>query len=204
MLLEVHEDVRDPASRFRRGAQLMNVIAVVPNSPASDGGVVDCASGSRRETAEALIESARVVRLDDEVDVIVLDREVSHAEPQEHRRRDRSSEWAEHALGAERGNLRVSSHRHVERTARVVPTARPMGRARTISDQFSAGPGTSTAPVRRLGQLELFWSSTRHDQLSGPSTAVLRGNRRWGLGRDGRSLNQAAESLRLALAARLE
>ena len=78
----VEEDVRDGVADFGGRAEDVRVVAVGEDGAATGLGVraVDEARGGDLEGLHAAGELHAIVRLDDEVDVVALDRDVDDAE----------------------------------------------------------------------------------------------------------------------------
>lgn len=79
MLSKVEEHVGQGQAHLTRRAQGVGVVAVAPDGAAATAGAVDCPGAANGEALQATHKRLGVVGLDDEVDVVGLDGEVSYA-----------------------------------------------------------------------------------------------------------------------------
>jgi hypothetical protein len=73
------------------------MIAIPDDLPPATEGAVDRERQPDRKPVHAAARAPRFVAFDDEVAVVLLDREVDHSEPIEGRARDGASKGTEHA-----------------------------------------------------------------------------------------------------------
>jgi len=85
-----------------RRRQWSRVIPIADNLPLASEGAIDSERQSNRQAVHAAAGPARLVPLDDEMPVVLLDREVNHPEAIERRPGDRLSECSEYARRAKR------------------------------------------------------------------------------------------------------
>ena len=96
MLPEVEQDIDHAHSHLPRRGERTDVVAIADDLPSAAEGAID---GERQPDGEPVHDAtgaARFIALDDEVPVILLDREVDHAEPIDRRPSDRTLERPEH------------------------------------------------------------------------------------------------------------
>ena len=98
--VEKHVDHARPHLSRRR--QWSGVIPIAHDLPLSSEGAVDGERQSNREPVHATAGTARLIPLDDEVAMILLDREVDHPEVIDRRPRDGASECSEDAWRTKR------------------------------------------------------------------------------------------------------
>jgi hypothetical protein len=78
------------------------VVAIADNLPFASEDAIDGERQSNREPVHATAGPARLISFDDEVGVVLLDREVNHPEAIDRRTRDGASERSEKAWGTKR------------------------------------------------------------------------------------------------------
>lgn len=79
MLSKVEEHVDQGQAHLTRRAQGVGVVALVPDGAAATAGAVDGLGAANGEALQAAHKRLGVVGLDDQVDVVGLDREVNQA-----------------------------------------------------------------------------------------------------------------------------
>jgi hypothetical protein len=79
VLAEIEKDVGEPAPDLARGAERVGMIALLPHCPAPAQRMVNGPCTADREPLNAAGERAGVVRLDDQVNVVRLHRELDDA-----------------------------------------------------------------------------------------------------------------------------
>ena len=97
MLPEIHQDVHESVPDHARRREITCVIAVGPDSPAPAERAVHGSGQADGETTNAAGEQATVLRLGDEVNVVVLDAEFDDAKLAVRRCRDRRAHGREDA-----------------------------------------------------------------------------------------------------------
>jgi len=103
------------------------------------------------ERADAVREGGGVLRLDDEVQVRSLDREVDDAEVGARRdRAERSDDDAPARRTAEAGQAGASPERHVDRETAAERSASHVGKAGLRAAGPAAGAGARSAPAGRV------------------------------------------------------
>lgn len=180
MLLEVQQHVGDTATGLRRAAQRVRMVAALPDPSGSSGRSIDGLGRAGSQPSQSAIERRGIVRLDDEMNVIALNRKMNDAKPEEHRRRDRSTERREDAHGAQRGDRRRRPHRDVNGVTRLVRRPWVMRWAASSSLAFASRAGSRAAPSRWRGQVQLLGGAAAHrGELSDARSArCARGARR--------------------------
>src|SRR5689334_15614768 len=117
----------------------MRVIPVLPHPPVTVNRAVDRPSTTDRQTLRAPRERQPSVGLDEEVDVVRLDREVHQAKELLARRRERAMDLGVDEAGAQRRQPPMRAERDVHRVPRMME--RPRGVRRR-------GPSCSAPPPR--------------------------------------------------------
>ena len=140
--------------------------AVLPDFSTATRSSVDGPRGENREPPHAVLESRGRVRLDDEVDVIGLDREVDDAKSGSRGPPDESFQGCEDGARAQRWHAADRTHRHMDRVAGNVFGARPVFGAGPRVSPLATGSSTSAAPARDARKLKLFIPSAPHLPLS--------------------------------------
>ena len=102
VLPEVEQHVDHARPHLSRRRQRSGVVPIADDLPLAAEGAVDGERQSNREPVHATAGTARLIPLDDEVPVVLLDREVDHPEAIDRRPRDGASERSEHARRAKR------------------------------------------------------------------------------------------------------
>src|SRR4051812_2466769 len=85
-----------------RRRQWPGVVPIADDLPLASEGAIDSERQSNRQPVHAPAGPARLIALDDEMPVVLLDREVNHPEAIERRPGDRLSECSEYARRAKR------------------------------------------------------------------------------------------------------
>jgi hypothetical protein len=102
VLPEVEKHVNHARSHLARRRQWSGVIPIADDLPLASEGTIDGERQSNRQPVHAAAGPARLVALDDEVGVVLLDREVNHPEAIDRRPRDGAAECSEHPRRAQR------------------------------------------------------------------------------------------------------
>jgi hypothetical protein len=176
-MVEEHVDVR--RSHLPRCPQVVRMVAMPPHPPPPVASPVERPRTANRQPLRPPRERQRPLRLDDEVDVIRLHRELEHPVEGFVRRRQRPSDAGKDVRISKRGQPIVCSQGDVHRMPRLMHRPRPVPRPRprrrppppSIPPPSSPGPGSR--------ERELPWSPRRHvrtAKLSAPSPARLRKN----------------------------
>jgi hypothetical protein len=125
-----------------------------------------------RETAHAALETRRLVRLHQQVQMVRLDTEVQDAEPIAARFRQRASRGDEEVSAPEGGHGGAGAQRHVDWTMAIVGDATAMGDRTTSRRSLATGALASStpAPNRKLELLHrarhLNWADIYHKLAS--------------------------------------
>ena len=85
-----------------RRRQWSGVVPIADDLPLASQGAVDGERQSNRQPVHAAAGPARLIALDDEMPVVLLDREVNHPEAIDRRPGDGASECSEYARRAKR------------------------------------------------------------------------------------------------------
>jgi hypothetical protein len=102
VLPKVEQHVNHARPHLSWGRQWSSVVPIADDLPLASQDAVDGERQSNRETVHATAGTARLIPLDDEVSVVLLDREVNHPEAIDRRTRDGASECSEYAGRAKR------------------------------------------------------------------------------------------------------
>jgi hypothetical protein len=148
VLAEVEQHVNHADPHLARRGQRAGVIAVADDLPFAPERAVDRERQPDGQPVHAAAGAAGLVALDDEVAVVLLDREVDHPKPVDRRARDGRAERPEHARRAERRQPRVA--RMVTWTGiEDRPSARGVRHRRTAA-RLAPGALASAPHVRAL------------------------------------------------------
>jgi hypothetical protein len=101
MLPEVEQHVDHARSHLPRGRERTDVVAITHDLPLATEGAIDGERQPDGEPVHAAAGTPRLIALDDEVPVIMLDREMDDAESIERRPRDGAPERPEHSRRSE-------------------------------------------------------------------------------------------------------
>src|SRR5262249_51590136 len=162
MLAEVHQDVDQSVTYRARRGQRTRMIAVGEHAPTPGKRAVHGACEPDRQPADAARKCATVVRLGDEVDVVILDAEFDDPEPGLGRGSDRAAHGGKDSLCPEAVNGVDCPHRDVHGVRGGVPwpsTVRHPGT--TTGGELPSCAGSATTPSRRGRQGQL--GRTCHD-----------------------------------------
>ena len=145
VLPEVEQHVHHARPHLSRRREWSGVIPIADDPPLAAEDAVDGERQSNREPVHAAAGTARLIALDDEVAVVLLDREVNHPEAIDRRPRDGASERSEHAWRAKRRQAGRCSDGDLHRVARVHLGSGDV-RHRRSAARLSARPLASPAP----------------------------------------------------------
>jgi hypothetical protein len=161
---EVEEDVRDRAPDLARRPQVSRVIAMRPYWAASVADAIDGLGATGGDAVQTSSERSRGVSLDDQMEVVDLDRKMKHAERRARCPPERNREGGEQTSSAERRDIGGGPQRDVNGTTRIVKGPGAVKGARPSRRPLAASAWSRTTPTRRNGQLELSrsWRATRH------------------------------------------
>jgi hypothetical protein len=101
MFTEVQQHVHQRLAHLLWAVQRPAVIAVGPHAPAPSCTAIDRAGATDRQSLQAAAERDVVVRLDDEVQVIGLHRELDQAKPPPAASRERVADGGKHSFGSQ-------------------------------------------------------------------------------------------------------
>src|SRR4051794_24216465 len=102
VLPEIEQHVDHARAHLSRRRQWSRVVPITDDLPLASQGAVDGECQSNREAVYATAGTACLITLDDEVGVVLLDREVNHPEPIDRRPGDGASECSEQTRRAKR------------------------------------------------------------------------------------------------------
>jgi hypothetical protein len=171
VLPEVEQHVHHARPHLSRRRERSRVIPVANDLPLAAEDAVDGERESDREPVHATARTARLVSLDDEVPVVLLDREVDHPEAVDRRPRDGAPECPEHTRRPKGRQAGRCSDRDLHRVAGVNLASGDV-RYRRSAPRLPARALASSAPRsgRRERQPHLPRSS-RLDCAHVPSSA---------------------------------
>src|SRR5689334_12396611 len=121
------------------------MIPVGPHLPASAERAIDRLGNSDRETLNTAPESARL-RLDEEMDVVVLDAEVEHPKRFGRRLAEAGADGTEDVTAPERRNFHARSKGDVHRPPTIVSRTPSMKNVPPTRGRRSPRPVTSATP----------------------------------------------------------
>ena len=171
MLPEVEQHVDHAGSHLPRRRQRTNVVPISDDLPPAAEDAIDGERQADGEPVHAAAGTARLIPLDDEVSVILLDGEVNHPESIERGLPDGTSERPEHPGRSERREPGRCSDRDLQRVSGVDLRPRVVGHRRSAS-RFSSRPlSCTTPPARRLERQPQLPSSSRLDSAHVPLSA---------------------------------
>ena len=145
VLPEVEQHVDHARPHLSRRRERSGVIPIADDLPLAAEDAVDRERQSDREPVHATAGTARLIPLDDEVPVVLLDREVDHPEAIDRRPRDGAPERSEHPRRAKGRQPGRRSDGDLHRIARVQPGSRDV-RHRRSAARLSARPLARPAP----------------------------------------------------------
>jgi hypothetical protein len=146
MLSEVEQHVHHARSHLPRCGERTDVVAIANDLPLAAKDAIDGQRQPDGEPVHAATGSARLIPLDDEVPVVLLDGVVDHAESVDRCPADRPSERPEHAGRPERRKPGRCSDRDLKRVSRVDLRPRVVRHRRSAS-WLSPRPLSCTAPL---------------------------------------------------------
>src|SRR5262249_35074554 len=127
MLLVVRNAINEGVPNLARAREIAPVIAIAPNAPTpAPRRCVEESIRAHRERFHPARERAFVVRLDDQMNVIVLDRELDDVEVVPPRRAKRALERLVKTLTPKARQPPHRAHRHMQRIPPLVHRPRPM------------------------------------------------------------------------------
>jgi hypothetical protein len=103
VLPEVEQDVDHARPHLARRHQWSGVVAIADDLPLASEDPVDGQRQSNGQPVHATASTTCLIPLDDEVGVVLLNREVNHPEAVDRRPRDGASERSEYPWRAKRG-----------------------------------------------------------------------------------------------------
>jgi hypothetical protein len=140
------------------------MIPLVPDLSAATEDAVHRASETHSKSAKPARESLPVLRLSDEMDVIVLNREFYDPEVRVRGRGKGAADGREDPVGSKAADSLDRSQGHVDGMRRSVLRTRPVGNAGTPAGRaLTASAGPAPAPSARRGK----------GKLSGPASHRL-------------------------------
>ena len=146
MLPEVIEHVHERVPYFAGRRQQARMIPVSPHATVAPENAIDRLRDANRQAAYASLESDRVVRFDEQVDVVALDAVVQNAKGAVARGGERGSRCGERALMTERRDAGGGAQRDVSREAAIVRHAAPMRHASASQRRLAARAVARAAP----------------------------------------------------------
>jgi hypothetical protein len=118
MLAAVHQHVDESISDRPQRRECPGVIAIAPHGAAASERTIDGPRDTNGETANTADESVAVVRLRDQVQVIVLNAEVDDAEAVPRSHGKGTADRRKDAGGPQAGDCRTGAQRDVHRMSR--------------------------------------------------------------------------------------
>jgi len=160
VLASVHQHVDNPNANHAGRFQRARVISIAPDRPANAERTIHCARQPNREPSHPAREHVPIRRLDDEVRVIVLDRELDDAKRVADRRRKAGfanglAHFAKEPHVAKRGQTGAGPERDMDGMCRGVTRPRPMRRVRPPSVLRLATGAPALAAARPPSKREL-------------------------------------------------
>jgi hypothetical protein len=180
MLSEVEQHVDHARPHLPRRRQRTHVVTVADNLPLAAEDAVDGERQSDREPVHTASGTARLIALDDEVPMVLLDRKMDHAESIDGRPGDRASERPEHPRGPERWKPGRRSDGDLQRVPGFNLRSRRVRHRRTAPRLSPRALSRTTPAVCHLErQLYLPWScrlDSAHVSFVGLASVELRGS----------------------------
>jgi hypothetical protein len=146
MLAPVHEYVDDRVAHFARGRQRTCMVPIAPNAASPDDHAVHGARQADAQSDDATGEGDLVTRLDEQVDVVALNREVQDSKPAASRARQRAVKRSEHALLPQARDSWRGSERDVDGVSFAVRGPSMVRYAATRGYPLSPGSVSLSAP----------------------------------------------------------
>ncbi len=131
------------------------MIAIRPDCPPPAGAAVDRACTANGEALYTARQTQGHIRLDDQVNVIELNREVNHAKPRAARRGEGRAQHREDTRRPQRRDARAPAERDVDGMPHVVPRPRPVRHTRPRAARPAPGAATRATPSGRHRKIEL-------------------------------------------------
>ena len=161
VLPAIHQYVNERVPHCPRAGERSSVIAISPDGAAAAKRAVDCARHADREAPQAAAERARVVGFDDQMEMIVLHREMDNPEAAVRGRGQGAADGREDPGGSQAADGRTAAESYMHRVRRNVHRPGPMRDAGA-----AAAPGT----WRRKPELQ----GARHlDQAINTTLAIM-------------------------------
>ena len=148
MLSKVEENVDEGIAYFRWGRQGTRVVTTAPHFSRALPGTVDRICSPAGEPLKAANQRFSRRRLDDEVQVVGLDGEVSEAKAATARACERGGHCSERGEGAKRRDVRDGPDRDVNRMAGVVRGTSDVPLLRSQCAWFTTRAGAAASPAR--------------------------------------------------------
>jgi hypothetical protein len=126
VLARIEKDVDERIPHFARRSELVAMMAIAEQAPATTDGGVRHHRDAREQLAHLRGEVGRIAALDHQVQVIFLNRVLHHAHTFATRLRELAQDDRAHELRAEIGRQPHAPHRHVHRMILVMRRTRPM------------------------------------------------------------------------------
>jgi hypothetical protein len=142
---EVEQHIDHARAHVSRGRERSGVVPVANDLPLAAEGAVDGEGQADGEPVDAAASAAGLVPFDDEVPVVLLDREVNDPEAIERGPRDGAPDRCEHARRAERRQPGLCSDGDLHGVTRVDSGSGHVGHRRSAA-RLSARPLASPAP----------------------------------------------------------
>jgi hypothetical protein len=149
VLPEVEQHVDHAHPHVARRGQLAGVVPIADDLPLATEDAVDGQRQPDGQPVHAAPGPARLIPLDDEMGVVLLNREVNHPEAIDGRPRDGVAERSKDTWRAKRGQSGRGSDRDLHRESWVNLGSSDVRHRRSLcgaAARFSAGPLASTAP----------------------------------------------------------
>jgi hypothetical protein len=150
VLAVIHQYVHERVPHRPRGGERPRVVPVAPDGAAPTEGAVDRPRHPDGKPPEAAAEHSRVIGLDDEMEMVVLDTELEEPEPTVGRRSKRAADGWEDPVGPQAADGPPAAERDVHGVRGTVRGPGAVRDARAATRRpFAAGTGPTAAPGAR-------------------------------------------------------
>ena len=171
MLSPIVQHVHEGVSHLPRRTHHPRVVAISPHRTVAPEDAVDRLCYTNGQAAHTTLESRRLVRLHQQVEVIMLDAEVQDPESSSASRSQRSADRLEWKIVSERRNVYGCAQGHVRWTVAVMRNATRVRHATPTRRRPSSGAFAPPTPRRHL-KLQL---SRRSHDLNWQISIIQRG-----------------------------
>ena len=156
VLAAIHKNVNQRVSDLARRPQGSRVKAIAPDSAATTKHAVDRPGDANGKTADPMPERLRIIGLDDEMEMVVLNTELKDPKAPARGHGEGVADGGKRTVGAQAPDGLAGAQRDVQRVRRAVRRPRAVRDARPATRrELPAGTGAPTAPCARRRQREL-------------------------------------------------